>query len=132
MRDELTVVATPEPEGNLPAEIPPTGLLIGLHLPDAFTDAVALGLGEGGQLGWSLISATDGRSRRIADVPDRGLVRLSWAGSGPSCPLFVSSPRPSPFIRRAAPSLPTGLGAILSVPYGDDSEGGLPALLWKI
>ena len=55
MRDEFAIVATPKSERNLPAEIPATGLLIGLDLPDAFTDAVALGLGEGGQLGWSLI-----------------------------------------------------------------------------
>ena len=62
VRDELAIVAAPEPEGN--PKIPPTGLLIGLHLPDTLADAVALGLGECGQLGWSLISATDGRSRR--------------------------------------------------------------------
>ncbi len=46
--------------------------------------AVALGLGECGQLGWSLISATDGRSRRIADVADRGFGRLNWADTAPS------------------------------------------------
>ncbi len=49
MRDKLAVVAAPEPERNLSAQIPPAGLLIGLHLPDAFPDAVALGLGEGGR-----------------------------------------------------------------------------------
>ncbi len=47
-RDELAVVAAPEAECNLPAEIPPTGLLIGVDVRDALVDAVALGLGEGG------------------------------------------------------------------------------------
>ncbi len=76
-RDKLVVVAAREPEGDLPAKVPPTGLLIGLYLPNSLADAVALGLSESGQLGWSLISATDDRSRRIADVADRGLGRLS-------------------------------------------------------
>ena len=48
MRDKFAVVASPKSERNLPAEIPASGLLIGLDLSDAFTDAVALGLGEGG------------------------------------------------------------------------------------
>src|SRR5208282_18001 len=68
MRDEFAIVAAPEPEGNLPAKIPAPGLLICLHLPDTLADSVALCLGECGQLGWSLISATDGRSRREAAV----------------------------------------------------------------
>jgi hypothetical protein len=48
IRDELAIIATPESEGNLPAEIPPPGLLVRLHLPNSLADAVALGLGEGG------------------------------------------------------------------------------------
>src|SRR5271165_6204517 len=55
------------------------GSLVSLFERRAF--AVALGLGECGQLGRSLIFATDGRSRRIADVADRGLGRLNWADS---------------------------------------------------
>jgi len=80
MRDEFAIVAAPEPEGNLPAKIPAPGLLIGLHLPDTLADSVALCLGECGQLGWSLISATDGRSRRKAAVQDRDSERRMWAG----------------------------------------------------
>jgi hypothetical protein len=41
MRDELAIIATPASEGNLPAEIPPPGLLVRLHLPDALTDILA-------------------------------------------------------------------------------------------
>ena len=35
MPDEFAIVAAPEPEGNLPAEIPASGLLIGLDLPNS-------------------------------------------------------------------------------------------------
>ena len=45
---ELAVVAAPEPEGDLAAEVSAAGLLVGLGLSDALTDAVALCLGEGG------------------------------------------------------------------------------------
>ena len=48
MRDQLPAVGATEPEWNLPAEVSATGLLIGLRLPNALADAVALGLGEGG------------------------------------------------------------------------------------
>ena len=48
MRDELAGVTPPEPERNLAAQISAAGLLVGFHLPDAFADPIALGLGEGG------------------------------------------------------------------------------------
>ena len=46
--DQLAVVASPEPKRNLPPKIPAPGLLVGLHLPNALPDAVALGLGKSG------------------------------------------------------------------------------------
>ncbi len=49
MRDEFAVVATPEPERNLPTQIPAPRLLIGFDLADPLPDAIALGLGEGGR-----------------------------------------------------------------------------------
>ena len=48
VRDEFAGVAAPEPKGNLPAKVSPTGLLIGFHLANALANAIALGLGEGG------------------------------------------------------------------------------------
>ena len=48
MRDQLAVVAAPEPKRDFPAEVSAARLLVGLHLPDALADAIALGLGEGG------------------------------------------------------------------------------------
>ena len=45
--DKLAIVAATEPERNLPAEVSAARFLIGLHLPDAFANAVTLGLGEG-------------------------------------------------------------------------------------
>jgi hypothetical protein len=48
MRDKLAVVAAPEPERNLPAEIAAARLLVGLHLPDPLPNAITLGFGEGG------------------------------------------------------------------------------------
>jgi hypothetical protein len=48
MRDQVAPLAATESKRHLAAEIPSTGLLISLHLPDPLTDTVALGLGEGG------------------------------------------------------------------------------------
>jgi transcriptional regulator with XRE-family HTH domain len=47
MRHELAVVAAPEPERNLPAEIATARLLVGLHLPDPLPNAITLGLSKG-------------------------------------------------------------------------------------
>src|ERR1700733_10748592 len=48
MRHELAVVAAPEPERYLPAEIAAARLLVGLHLPDPLSNAITFGFGEGG------------------------------------------------------------------------------------
>ncbi len=48
MGDEFAVVATPEPEGDGAPQVAPPGPLIGLHLSNALSDAVALRFGEGG------------------------------------------------------------------------------------
>ena len=45
--DKLAIFAATEPERNLPAEVSAARFLIGLHLPDAFANAVTLDLGEG-------------------------------------------------------------------------------------
>jgi hypothetical protein len=47
MRDKFAVVAAPEPERNLAAEVSATGLLVGLHLSNPLADAISLGLSEG-------------------------------------------------------------------------------------
>jgi hypothetical protein len=44
MRDKFAIVGAPQPEWRHPAEIPTADLLVGLHLPDAFVDAVAFDL----------------------------------------------------------------------------------------
>ena len=48
MQDEFAAIAASEPEGDFPAEISAARLLIRLHLANAFADAVALSLSEGG------------------------------------------------------------------------------------
>ena len=77
MRDELAVVAAPEPERDLAAEISAARLLVGLHLSNALADAVALGLGEGGgdrqeQLGQAIacnVAAQVEQMERDAPLP---------------------------------------------------------------
>jgi hypothetical protein len=48
MRDEIAVLAAPETERNLAAEIPAPRFLVGLHLSDPLPDAISLGLRKGG------------------------------------------------------------------------------------
>ena len=47
VRHQLAVVAKPVAERYRAAEIPAASLMVGLHLSDALSDAVALGLSEG-------------------------------------------------------------------------------------
>ena len=56
VRDRLAALAAPEAERNDAAEIATPRPLVGLHLSDAFADAVPLGLGEssGGRRGCSI------------------------------------------------------------------------------
>ena len=48
VRDKLALVAGTEAERDFSAEIAAARFLVGLHLPDALSDAVTLGLGECG------------------------------------------------------------------------------------
>ena len=48
---------------------------------------------------WSLISVTDGRSRRKAPVADRGLGRLNWADTTPT---VVASGTPAIDVERTS------------------------------
>ncbi len=63
MRDEVAVVAQPEPEGDFAAEIPATCFLIGLDLANALPNAIPLSLQQA--------FAEKGTSRR-GDVAERG------------------------------------------------------------
>jgi hypothetical protein len=48
MQDKFAVIATPETEGNFPAEISAARLLVGFHVANALADTVALRFCKGG------------------------------------------------------------------------------------
>ena len=46
MLDERAVISPSKAKGDIPAEIQPPSLLVGLHLTNALPDAITLGLSE--------------------------------------------------------------------------------------
>ena len=64
MWSQFAPFAASEPERNLAPKIPSTGFLIGLHLSNALTDTVALGLSEGGRYRQEQLAESVARKRR--------------------------------------------------------------------